>query len=76
MAKYKSGPTETVFDTEKGHWIPPTMSNKFWVEYQAWLADGNTPDPADPIPSPPDRTYRGNSLIQLVDKLKELGIID
>lgn len=27
--------------------IPPDESNRDWVAYQAWLSDGNTPDPAD-----------------------------
>lgn len=26
-------------------WIPPTISNRDWVEYQKWLADGNSPEP-------------------------------
>ena len=34
--------------------IPPTMDNRDWVEYQKWLAAGNTPQPADPDPVPID----------------------
>jgi len=29
--------------------IPFDPANRDYVEYQEWLAAGNTPDPADPI---------------------------
>jgi hypothetical protein len=32
--------------------IPTDPNNRDWIAYQAWLAAGNTPDPA-PTPSPP-----------------------
>lgn len=28
--------------------------NEYDLEFQAWLAAGNTPDPQDPPPPPPD----------------------
>ncbi len=33
-----------------GAWIPETTDNRDWVEYQEWIADGNTPLPADVDP--------------------------
>lgn len=34
--------------------IPPSLDNRDWVEYQKWLALGNTPQPVDPDPTPID----------------------
>jgi len=39
---------------EDGAWVPNEPTNAAWQDYQAWLADGNTPDPADPIAPQPD----------------------
>ncbi|KKL58233.1 hypothetical protein LCGC14_2227410 [marine sediment metagenome] len=33
--------------------IPFAPANRDWREYQKWIADGNTPLPADPPPVPP-----------------------
>lgn len=37
---------ESVLDTETGTIIPNDPNNEDWVAYEAWVAEGNTADPA------------------------------
>ena len=52
MARFKLEPDGAVRDSDHGRFIPPKIENRFWVDYLAWLDEGNTPDPAD-TPQPP-----------------------
>ena len=45
------GMTETVLRVADQAFIPFDGGNRDFVEYQQWLADGNTPDPAPEPPS-------------------------
>lgn len=54
-----------------GATIPPTTDNLDWVEYQKWLAAGNTPTPADPDPVPIDYSNLDN----LEKTLKAIGLL-
>lgn len=44
--------------------IPPAPTNRHWVEYQAWLAAGNTPDPADFEPARAQDTVSDRQFFQ------------
>ena len=38
---------EDILDTETKTAIPKTTENRLYNEYLDWVAEGNTPDPAD-----------------------------
>ena len=48
MAKYKLV-TNGVLRQTDGAFIPDAENNRDWKDYQVWLGQGNTPDPADVV---------------------------
>ena len=55
MSDYKlvqdeMGTTTGVLRASDGAYIPNSPDNMDWVAFMAWLADGNTPEPADVHP--------------------------
>jgi hypothetical protein len=49
MADYQLRESGVLRRADEAH-IPDDPANPAWQEYLAWLAAGNTPDPADPAP--------------------------
>ncbi len=48
MADYQSTDTDIVIRTADGAFIPADPRNRDRIDYEAWLADGNEPDPYEP----------------------------
>lgn len=47
---YKLTQSTSILRTEDNAFIPPDPDNTDYQKYLAWMAEGNTPDPADPVP--------------------------
>jgi hypothetical protein len=60
MSDYKLG-SFGVIRVLDGANIPNDTKNSDWLKYLVWLAQGNTPDLADPAPIPDDPTQRAQA---------------
>lgn len=55
--------------------IPPDPANRDYAEFLAWQEEGNTPEPADPLPPEAASRVRLPKLT-LVDRLDKAGKLD
>jgi hypothetical protein len=74
MADYQLTATDSiVFHAPDQLWIPDDPANRDWVEYQAWLEEGNEPDPyVEPPPVPPKPTSEQTVLYDHENRVRAL----
>lgn len=66
---YKLTTGGIVLDTETGKYISPGNGTQADETFQAWLAEGNMPDPADQPPPPDYSAMRANDYREESDPL-------
>ena len=63
---YKLSENETIIRLTDNAFIPFDPGNRDYIEYLKWLEEGNTPEPADPLPTPVEPTIE--------EKLQSVGL--
>jgi len=71
---YKLTDNTSIIRIEDNACIPADPANTDYAQYLLWIAEGNTPEPADPIPEPSELTpqQKLENAGLSVDELKQL----
>ena len=54
--------------------IPADEANTDWQQYQQWIAEGNMPEPADPLPPAPPKQLTSLEFLDLFTEAEQVAV--
>lgn len=69
---YKLTQTTSILRIADNAYIPDDSANRDYQDYLKWIAEGNTPEPADPLPTPAPVTQISPRQIRMA--MTQLGL--
>ena len=72
---YKLTPSSSIIRLADSACIPADPANMDYANYLTWLADDNTPEPADPAPPPPPKQFTSLEYLDLFTESEQLAVV-
>ena len=71
---YQLTDTDSIRRLSDNAFIPADPANTDYAEFLRWQAEGNTPEPADPLPPAPPKQFTSLEFLDLFTESEQLAV--